>query len=217
MHEEQKDHLPVKVTVVDMIRCLISISYASCCRLLKQCIHLNDHGVPYVHPLPDTGQGTILQAHATPMPCCSADVTSIAFMNTCLTPSTDNSENTTANTASDASETLHSDKNEDNLPSNRYCRIHDYARHEPVFKGNFFRSVMSAIYGQTRGLTEYFESGKAPNGKLLPSHMEAAVFAAHIDETCDDNLAKHYRSQYKGSIPDPLKQKKAQHCISFED
>ena len=53
----------------------------------------------------------------------------------------------------------------------------------------------------------FFESGGASTGTLLPSHLQAASFVDHMNATCDDNLVKHYRSQYKDSIPDPLKHK----------
>ena len=139
----------------------------------------------------------LLRGHAMPMPCCAADVASIIFMNDCL-PSPPEYQ------------FLYSQLslNEDSIPLDRYCSIHEYYWNSEDFKGNFFKSVMCAIYGQTKGLTTFFQSEDNPAKTVLPSHVQAAAFINHINQTCDNNLAKHYQAQYKDSIPDPLKLRK---------
>ncbi len=166
-----------------------------CCRILQHCIKSDGNGTLRAHPLPDTGQGTLLRAHAMPMPCRTADIASIIYMNDCLPLPVEG----------EAPEPF---LNKDSIPSDRYCRIHKYHHNSSSFKANFFKSVMCTIYGQTRGLTTFFQSKDNTSNIVLPTHLQAATFVKHIKETCDDNLAKHYQAQYKDSIPDPLKLKR---------
>ena len=137
----------------------------------------------------------LLCGHAMPMPCCAADVALIMFMNDCLPSPLEY-------------QFLYSQSslNEDSIPLDRYCRIHEYYWNSEEFKGNFFKSVMCAVYGQTKGLTTFFQSEDNPAKTVLPSHVQAAAFINHINP--DDNLAKHHQAQYKDSMPDPLKLRK---------
>ena len=125
MQDEEKNHLPVHITVIDMIRALISISFAGCCWLLKHCIRLDSQGILRAHPLPDNGQGMVLRAHATPMPCQTADIASIIFMNACLGYTSHITEEHNEY-VSDTLQEWSSSVNEDSVPLDRYCRIHNY-------------------------------------------------------------------------------------------
>ena len=41
---DHKDQIPMSVTIMDMIKCLISISYVGCCHLLQHCIKRDSTG-----------------------------------------------------------------------------------------------------------------------------------------------------------------------------
>ena len=197
---QHNDLLPKSITVSDMIKSLVAISYAGCSRYLGDCIKINSSGLLCAHPLQDRGQGAILRYNATPMPSRTADTASIAIMNACLRPPNRNSHD-------DKITTHH---------STPYQRIQTYSQLDDTFKANFFRCLMCSIYGQTEGLTKYVETGDSPDGNTLPSHLQADAFADHIDKYSPNKsvCTAYYRHQYKDAIPGPLKSNK-ETALSF--
>ena len=211
---ETKKH-PQKVTVKDVVRCLLSVSFAGSCRLLKRCLSQDGEGGWRAHPLPDYGQGAVLRAHSVPMANRSSDVGTITLMNACLRhPSEWENTGNLDGYGSDAAECLprsnlygvgHIPVNEDGLPLNRYCRMHTYRRSDAMFLRDTFRSLISTVYGEVSGLTSYFKYGRPEQGRAIPAHGEAEHFASHMEAMYRGNISNFYRSQYKNSIPDPAK------------
>ena len=195
MKSLRSDWLPRKIAISDMIKSLIAVSYVGCSRYIGDCISTDESGIEYAHPLPNKGQGTVLQYHATPMPSRTADVASIIAMNACLSAAPSNNSVTT-------------NVLERSTP---YQRIQRYQHLDADFIANFFRCVICSIYGQTEGLTNYIESGDCPDGIILPSHEHAESFAKHMAKYCEGTNVScaYYRDQYTASIPDALRNNKA--------
>ena len=203
---EEKDPIN-KISMKELVNCLLSVSYSGSCHLLKECILFNDvDGHSYAHPLPDNGQGVTLRVHAIPMASRTSDVGTIALMNTCLPDPELWEERAESDGILVDKFGMDGDKatqlNVDKIPLNRYCRFADYSRDSPSFLNDWFRATMSAIYGEISGLTSYFKYGRPAGGGAIPTPQEAENFAKHMERTYKDNIANNYQSQYKGQIPE---------------